>query len=517
MGTYGGRAGVAAAASTQHAVDAAARVVAEGGNAVDGALAAGLVAMVVEPGICSLGGGAYVTLAPADGSAPVVVDGNVEMPGRGLPGTRFGRGLREVTTGYGGGTTMTVGHGSVATPGAVQATEVAHRRYGRAPWREVVAPAYEAARDGFPLSAASAYYLAYVHESVYGWQAGSHAVLHDDRGAALGRGDPVHVPDLADALALLADEGASAFTTGDVGQRVVAEVAAGDGLLTVADLAAYEAVVRPALTTRRGRWTLATTPAPAIGGAVLTALLSLCDGADPGRVADVVEAVLAWRRDHLDLAPDREAVSRTLVALAATGDVDALREPRPATGARTEPPSTVTVSVVDGAGGACAVTASSGYGSGVLVPGTGVWLNNCLGEHELNRGGLHTRPPGERLPSNMAPTVGHRDDGAALAIGSPGADRITTALAQVLLAYLDDAAPLAAAVARPRLHVRFGPDGAPLVDHEEDLALPALPFATYAHHARSMYFGGVAAAVRHGDGTLEAAADPRRAGATRLA
>ena len=83
-------------------------------------------------------------------------------------------------------------------------------------------------------------------------------------------------------------------------------------------------------------------------------------------------------------------------------------------------------------GGACSVTVSSGYGAGMIARGTGIWLNNCLGEQELNPRGLHGLPPGSRLLSNMAPTVARHDDGTALAIGSPGADRITTAIAQVL-------------------------------------------------------------------------------------
>ena len=132
---------VAVAASNALAAEAGIRLAAAGGNAVDAALAAALVSMVCEPGICAVAGGAFVTIAPADGSPPVTIDGNVEMPGRGLPAERLRTGRREVTTEYGGGVTMTIGHGSVATPGAVAAVDLAHRRYGRAPWREVVAPA----------------------------------------------------------------------------------------------------------------------------------------------------------------------------------------------------------------------------------------------------------------------------------------------------------------------------------------------------------------------------------------
>ena len=173
------------------------------------------------------------------------------------------------------------------------------------------------------------------------------------------------------------------------------------------------------------------------------------------------------------------------------------------------------MSVVDDAGTACAVTASSGYGSGATVPGTGLWLNNCLGELELNRGG--PLEPGERLRSNMAPTVGRHDDGAALAIGSPGADRITTALLQVLVPFAHGAAGLQQAIDLPRLHVNHldehGPDGDVRVEAEEDVQLPALDLPVRRHHRHSMYFGGVGAALGGPGRALEAAGDPRRAGA----
>src|SRR4029079_18841009 len=114
-------------------------------------------------------------------------------------------------------------------------------------------------------------------------------------------------------------------------------------------------------------------------------------------------------------------------------------------------PSTAHVSVVDSTGSACAITSSYGYGSGATLPGTGLWLNHCLGEHELNRA---SRPaPGERLPSNMAPTVGRRDDGAVLSIGRPRADRITPALVHELASLAHGGASLQGAIDRPRLHV----------------------------------------------------------------
>jgi gamma-glutamyltranspeptidase/glutathione hydrolase len=147
------------------------------------------------------------------------------------------------------------------------------------------------------------------------------------------------------------------------------------------------------------------------------------------------------------------------------------------------------------------VTVSSGYGAGMIAEGTGIWLNNCLGEQELNPAGLYARPPGSRLLSNMAPTVGRRSDGATLAVGSPGADRITTALTQVLAGYISGHMPLQDAVGHPRIHVHHAGRPDEQIRVETDL---------------TMYFGGVGAAVTEPAGDLDAAADPRRNGWARI-
>ena len=141
-------------------------------------------------------------------------------------------------------------------------------------------------------------------------------------------------------------------------------------------------------------------------------------------------------------------------------------------------------------------------------------LNNALGEPELNRLGLHRLAPGIRLASNMAPTTGRTRDGRVLAIGSPGADRITTALMQVLGQGCLHDADLRHAIEAPRLHVRFEDDGTPVVDHESDDAISdavrSLGLRGTDHGRHQMFFGGVGAAYRRDDGSLEAAGDPRR-------
>jgi gamma-glutamyltranspeptidase/glutathione hydrolase len=500
----------AVAAPNRHAAEAGVRAVADGGNAVDAAQAAMLVALVSEPGVASVGGGAFVTVAPPGGHA-VTVDGTVAMPGRGLPRSAFGRGFDRVRMTYGGDTVTEIGHGSVGTPGALAAFELAHEQHGRLPWREIVTPAAHRARDGFPLGAAAARYLDHAREPIYDRDPGVRASLRDDRDTPLRPGDTMRLPELADFLDRVAVEGAAALLAGDVAAALVADMAANGGLVTHEDLRSYRAVVRPALELRMRDWELATNPPPAVGGPVLAAMLMLLEGecggvgVDPGAVVAVQRDVLSHRVRALEPADDREAaVADMLTAIAAAGP------------AWNRSPSTAHVSAVDTEGRACAVTASIGYGSGVVAPGTGVWLNNSLGEHELNRGGVHALEPGRRLVSNMTPTVGRRADGAVLAVGSPGADRIATAVLQTLLPIVCEGAALQAAVDAPRVHVTCDNDGVPVrVEHEADVLRPDgvaadLPWREHPHH--SMFFGGVGAVMLDGERLL-AAADPRREGA----
>jgi gamma-glutamyltranspeptidase/glutathione hydrolase len=504
---------VAVAAPNRAAAEAGVRVAAEGGNAVDAAIAATLVTMVNEIGVVSPASGGFVTLQVAGGE-PVTIDGWVEMPGRGLPPDRLGRAVWDVATDYGGGTTTTVGHGSVATPGGMKALDLAHQRSGKAPWREVVQPAIDVARQGFPLSRTSGYYLGYTHEIIFGWHQPSHRVVHDEDGVVIKAGTTVLIPELAEALELIAEAGAETMYTGELAELLVRDMADNEGILTAEDLAAYEAIVRPALVLKQNGWTLATNPPPAVGGVAVAAMLALLDGvpaqggwsqSELQRLVEVQYAVFGRRLAELDEEDVRQLEGQKLLDLAAAGDLRALSSP-----------STATVSVVDDEGDACAITVSSGYGSGVMTPGTGIWLNNALGEQELLPGGPHSLAPGTRLTSNMAPSVARRDgDGAVLAISSPGSDRIPTALAQVYALYTHGGLSLEEAVDHPRVHVRVREEV--VVDYEDDLPvsgstnLPARPMPPH-----SMYFGGVAAAFWAPADGLQAVGDPRRTGATAI-
>ncbi|GAB3585972.1 gamma-glutamyltransferase [Calidifontibacter terrae] len=480
-----------------------------GGTAVDAAIAAMLVTYVSEPGIVSALSSAYVNVWPAGGD-PIVVDGNCEMPGRGLPSERFGQGLRRVDLAYGGGITIFAGAGSAATPGSFKAFEQAHRLHGRAGWADVMAPAIDAARNGYRLGAAAGSYFAITGEALFSFDPQTRAA-HFVNDKPITVGQQLTNEPMAKVLESLAAEGFSLLYGGDLGRHIADHVQSEGGLITLADLTAYEATTRPATLDRVGDWLLATNPPPSIGGPVLATMLRLLQrrGRTAADILAIQREVLTYRAEHLDAAPDLEVAGQDLLRTLEANDLRSLPTSK----------DTAHVSVVDSQGSACALTSSAGYSSGVTVPDTGLVLNNCLGEPELNRHGLHAVAPGTRLASNMAPTTGRRDDGGVLAIGSPGADRITTALMQVLAAHCLGDIALQDAINAPRGHIAvdFATRAITIEaepDDELEAAAAGLDAPYVRHEPVAMYFGGVAAASRNAVGELRAAADPRRASAT---
>ncbi len=499
---------VSIAASSQIAANAGAVTADQGGNAVDAAVAACFAAMCTDPGIIGPGASGFVTVHPRDRD-PVVIDAYAEMPGRGLPAERFGGGGREIFMEYGGGMKTIIGHGSVATPGAIAGLGAAMERYGELPWAVVLEPAIEWADRGFPLGRTSSDYMAYSAELIFGWLPESHAALHHSNGKRLHEGDLVKIAGLGDALRLLAREGAACFYTGELGRRMVEDMEANGGIITMADLEAYRPIVRAPTVIDLDDWKIATNPPPAVGGASLAALLILLAGvpADApeaehvARHAAAQHAVFSYRDRVFDAADDRTAAARVLLEAAHMGDFGTLLAS----------PSTIHVSAVDSDGTACSMTVSAGYGSGVMIPGTGMWLNNSLGELELLPDGYHGFTPGTRLPSNMAPTIAYKP-GEVLAIGSPGASRITSALAQSLHNFIHRGMALTDAIEHPRLHVEEF-QGSAVIAHE-----PGLPIGRHDELGkrgfpdRSMYFGGVQAALWDHSAGLFEVADPRRTG-----
>ncbi|MGA7271112.1 MAG: gamma-glutamyltransferase, partial [Acidimicrobiia bacterium] len=458
----------------------------------DALIAATLTAMCSEPGVCAPGGGGFITLWPA-GQDPVNIDGYMTMPGLDGPPNPSPV-TRTVEMEYGGGVSTGVGPGSIAVPGAFAAFDVAHQRWGGMPWSRVLGGVADALADGFPLPQASRYYLGFSGEPIFGFDPASRQALFD--GDRLRDVDEmVKVPGLCDTLRHIGDGGAETFYRGDLAAQMVSDLTDRGGLITRRDLTDYRALIRPALLSRLRDWTIATVPPPAVGGVTLSAILRLVqrssDPLDPGQWAGAQEEVFRARLERLEQTTDRAATGWTFLA---TIPDDA-----------TESGSTVSIAVADGQGTVAAATMSGGYGSGVIPTGTGLWMNNSLGEIELNPG-HHSVPPGERLMSNMAPTVA-AGPGRRLAVGSPGADRITSALAITLTLALSGQR-LEEAVEHPRLHVEMKRG---TVAVEPGLVLDQSPLTPRHFPSPDMYFGGVTAA-EVGAGRLSGYADTRRTG-----
>jgi gamma-glutamyltranspeptidase/glutathione hydrolase len=499
--TDGGATGRGAVAAGHPATAAAgAQVLREGGNAVDAAVAAVLTSFVAEPLLTGLGAGGYLLVVPPGGE-PVLLDFFVEVPGRPGPTSLDPADrapLQAVTVDFGDATQVFhAGAASCGTYGMPAGLAAAVAQFGRAPLHELTAPAARLARAGVRVTPMQAY--------LYALLSGINALTPAGRarylpaGAPPREGDLVRDPELADALDRFGAEGPGPFYDGDVAAAVVAEVRAQGGLLGAADLAAYEVVRREPHHVAFRDVVVCTNPPPSAGGVLVgRALVELDRAPGPPDVPALVAAMAAAERER---TPEFLA-GLTGAACAAANRLG----------------STTHVSVLDANGWACSVTSSNGEGSGVVVPGTGVHLNNVLGEEDLSPLGFHTQPPGSRLPSMMAPTVVLDGGGARLVVGSAGSNRIRSALLQVIVNVVDRGMAAQEAVDAPRLH--YGPEG---VYTEPGLpaaevgraagGLPLLPFRD-----RNLFFGGCQAVVRDpATGELRAGADPRRGGGVAVA
>ncbi|STD04940.1 Gamma-glutamyltranspeptidase precursor [Dermatophilus congolensis] len=508
--------GVAIAAPSPAAVEAATAVSADGGNAVDAAIAAVCVATVTEFGITGPMGGGFINVWQP-GHEPVVIDANAEMPGRGITADRLGRGLRRFDFDYFGPVTLYGGHASVGTPGLFAGLGHAHRRWARLPWHALINNAAVVARDGFPLGASAAFWLDRAADHLFGWNAECVDYIRQapDRSRPVA-GQIMRSSNLARSFETIARDGVSTLYTGEIAHVITEDMAANEGLISWEDLAAYRVIERPALRARIGEYDVATNPPPSIGGPVLAACLRTLEHRRTGdriSAADIIETlrlVLGYRWSVIDLAEDLTEAGSELIRLLDEAGPQRLS-------LLSSSPDTVHVSVVDADGMACSITTSCGYCSGYIAPGTGLMFNNALGEAELNRRGFHSMPPGTRIASNMAPTTAHTDAGAVLAVGSPGADRITTALFQVIAALAFDKASLQEAIVHPRIHLAAEAEGVVLrleAHPAAEKAAQASGLPVILSEGLTMYFGGVGAAARDCDGILHAVGDPRRQAAT---
>jgi gamma-glutamyltranspeptidase/glutathione hydrolase len=477
--------------------EAGARVLREGGNAVDAAVAAMLTSFAAEPLLTGLGAGGYMMVAGGD-QQPALLDFFVQAPERATDGSAAE--LEAVDVSFGDAVQVFyIGAASCGIYGAPAGVCEAIARWGTIELAELAAPAAKLAREGVVLNRGQAYIAKILGDLLCSTP--ECAALWAPHGAVLQEGELLRNPELGDALLRLGQEGAGPFYRGDIAEAVCAWLGERGGSLTGKELGGYSAIEREPLSMRYRDREVLTNPPPSAGGTLLAYSLGLLDAQPSPPALEVVIAAMEAAQDE-----------RTAEFVQGLSDEDF-----GACFLSSRLGSTTHISVLDSRGRACSVTCTNGEGSGVVVPGTGIHLNNVMGEEDLSPLGFHSHPAGRRMPSMMAPTIVMRDGEVELVLGSAGSNRIRSALLQTIVGVVDRGLRAPEAVSAPRAHFESG-----IVYHEPGIEPAVEPGAglgstvgrareVVRFHDLNLFFGGVQAVQRQGS-ELIGAGDPRRGG-----
>jgi len=467
--------GGAVASEHQLAADAGAAMLRAGGSAVDAAIAAAAVVCVVHASSCGIGGGGFALVHEASGRN-LALDYREVAPADATPDRFLRDGRPDPSLTRSGGL-------AVGVPGEVAGWIALHRRLGRLPLVQVLAPAVHVAREGFALDA-TPHLTREIgrNAALLRADAGLRAIFLAPDGALPPPTFRIVQRDLAGTLEAIARRGASAFYAGPVAAAIARAVVDRGGVLAIGDLAAYRPVWRRPLTgTFRGR-TVVTFPPPGSGGIVLEILgllarddLPAFDPASPAYLHLLAGVLAQAFADRARWYGDPAFVSVPTARLLAPARLAALRSRMSATTVRepsvelTVDAGTANVSVVDAAGDAAAMTTTinTGFGAGILVPGTGIILNNEMDDFAVAPGvanvyGLtgeaaNAIAPGKRPQSSMSPTVVLAGGRPELVVGASGGPTIISGVAEVLLAVTVFGRDVRTAVSSPRIHDQAQP------------------------------------------------------------
>lgn len=486
--------------------EAGAEILREGGNAVDAAVAAVLASFSLESALTGLGAGGFMIVGGA-GVEPELIDFFVAAPGRG--GHEIGEELVPVPVHFDASTTQVfnAGAASCGVPGTAAGLALALERFGSAPMPALAARAVRLAREGAPLNRQQAYVLR-ILEPIYTATPEARRI-YAPHGRILGEGDRFRDPDLGDALERYGAEGPDSIYRGDTAAAIEEYILARGGTLSREDLSAYRPIARVPVSTAFGRHRIHTNPPPSAGGILVTyclALLERMGAAGTVEIARAMEAANQARREGFAEELGREGFAERFLCDEQFGR---------GLGVAERLGSTTHLAAIDGEGLCASVTCSNGTGSGMVVPGTGVHLNNMLGEEDLNPLGFHRSDPGERISSMMSPTLIMDGDEVRAGLGSAGSNRIRSAILQITLNLLAGGLGPQAAVDAPRIHLEGGVlQAEPGVDPEGLARIEALGQDVFRWEERNLFFGGVQIVTRDpASGRLDGGGDPRRGGA----
>lgn len=502
-----------------------------GGNAVDAAIATAFALEVLEPNASTVGGGGFMIIKMADMKEAVVVDFRERAPGAATPdmypldanGRQIGK------KSYEGGL-------AVGVPGEVKGLLYAldHFGSGKLTRAQVMAPAIDWAKKGVPVTVNLASIIKDNYSKLVEYENG--AKIYLDNGLPYEIGDKIVCNDYAKTLEKIAAEGADGLYKGEMAQAIVAEVQKRGGILTMEDLANYEVKVRkPVQGTYRG-YTILSVPPASSGGTHLVQMLNILENFDLAKAgrfstttaqlwAETMRLAFADRGKYM---ADTDFVSVPLAGLTSkayakelAAKIDLSKPMASATAgdpSKYESGSTTHLSVMDKAGNMVAITKSINYffGSGVVVPGWGIIMNDHMDDFTFKPGTANSIEPGKRPLSSMSPTLVLDPQGRSfMTIGSPGATRIFPSVAQVISDVVDFGTPIQEAIMAPRLFEMAS--GALNVEGRYSIntyeALKKAGYQIALHPDWDAYFGGVHAILYdYNAGMLYGGADPRRDG-----
>jgi gamma-glutamyltranspeptidase/glutathione hydrolase len=455
------------------AVEAGARVLRAGGNAVDAAVVCAFAQTVLSPHSCGIGGYALLTIQSGAGAA--VMDAPALAGAGTSPSMWEDIVIRPNPEGWGyflEDQVNDVGYRSICTPGAVKALAAMLERWGTLSWADAIEPAARIAEEGFMVG----------QELAYGWRVRSpypegaalidyvrsnaearRLYLHED-GRPYDLGEHLANPDYARTLRELAAAGPEDFYTGALAERILADLEANGSFVTREDLAGYELRDETTVWGTYHDYSIATVPAPH-GGPTLIEILNILEGYDlpalghnsPEYVYLVAMAMKAAFADRNPTFGDAAFVQVPQDWMIEKERAAYWREriesgePIEVSFALTGAPDTTHVSVVDGEGTCVALTHSLGSSSGAITPGLGFMWNNSMVNFHPYAGHPNSIAPGKGRTTGMAPTIVYRGNEPVLVIGAPGATKIITSMAQVMLNVLSFGMSASDAVLAPRI------------------------------------------------------------------
>jgi gamma-glutamyltranspeptidase/glutathione hydrolase len=435
----------------------------KGGNAVDAAVAVAFALTAAEPNASGIGGGGFMVVRMSDSGKTAMIDYRETAPAKATPDFYYAPGIDFVEW-------TREGPHAVGVPGLVAGAALALEKYGTLSLSEVLQPTIRLAREGIDVSAKLSGMILDSLEKIQRFPAAASLYLPD--GFPLEPGAVLRNEDLAATLEKIAAGGPDVFYRGDIASAIVAELKARGGVLELDDLESYRARLRrPAIGTYRGYEIVSASP-PTGGGTSLIELLNILEGFDlqkkgPDSAAYLHILAESMKMVFADKAANSGDPDRFRIPVDHFTDKKYARELRlridesrarfdyaPPVLIIPEGESTSHLSVVDEDGNVVSLTQSinSFFGSGIVVPETGILLNNHLADFDTVAGGPNAIGPGRRPTSSMAPTIVLLDGSPILTLGSPGATRIVSTLAQIIVNVVDFGMGIDDAIEAPRIH-----------------------------------------------------------------